>query len=112
MSKLLVVFGATGQQGGSVVDYVLNDPELSKKFKVRALTRNPSGPGGQALAQKGTEVARLDYDDVASIKDAVKGAHTIFAMTSTSTPPQPFLSHTNISLISHSLRPPDRAQRT
>jgi len=29
ITKILVIFGATGQQGGSVADYVLNDPELS-----------------------------------------------------------------------------------
>lgn len=40
MAKVLTVFGATGQQGGSVVEYVLNDPELFKKYKVRAITRD------------------------------------------------------------------------
>ncbi|KAF2094147.1 NmrA family transcriptional regulator [Rhizodiscina lignyota] len=83
MSKTLVVFGATGNQGGSLVDYVLNDRQFSKEFKVRGLTRNPSGSKGQALANKGAEVARLDYDDPATIKEAVKGAHTVFAMTNT-----------------------------
>ena len=42
MSKLLVVFGATGQQGVSVVNYVLKDPTLSKQFKIRAITRHVS----------------------------------------------------------------------
>ena len=42
MSKVLVVFGATGQQGGSVVNCVINDPELSKLYKVRGVTRDPS----------------------------------------------------------------------
>jgi hypothetical protein len=40
MSKVLVVFGATGQQGGSVVNCVINDPELSKQYKVRGVTRD------------------------------------------------------------------------
>jgi hypothetical protein len=35
---IIVVTGATGAQGGSVVDYLLNDPEQS--FQVRAITRN------------------------------------------------------------------------
>lgn len=38
MSEILAVFGATGQKGGPVVSYVLNDPELSKKYKICAIT--------------------------------------------------------------------------
>jgi uncharacterized protein YbjT (DUF2867 family) len=44
MSKLLVFFGATGNQGGSVVNFVLNDPTLSKEYKIRAVTRDPYKP--------------------------------------------------------------------
>jgi len=81
MSKLLVVFGATGQQGGSVVDYVINDPILSKEFKVRAITRDTSKPAAQALQQKGVEVVKGDADDKESLKPAMQGAHTVFAVT-------------------------------
>ena len=80
MNKLLVVFGATGQQGGSIVDYVLHDPELSKQYTLRAVTRNPTGPAAQALQQKGVEVVRGDMDDVESLKRAMHGAHTVFGM--------------------------------
>jgi hypothetical protein len=34
---LLVVFGSTGQQGGSVVDFVISDPDLSQRYRVRGL---------------------------------------------------------------------------
>jgi len=81
MSKTFVVFGATGQQGGSAVDFVLNDSKLSKEFKVRALTRDPSSASSQALKQKGAEVVKCDIDDEASIKKAVEDAHTVFAVT-------------------------------
>ncbi|KAG0276584.1 hypothetical protein BGZ97_010066 [Linnemannia gamsii] len=81
MSKILVVFGATGQQGGSVANYVLNDPQLSKEFKVRAVTRDPSQPAAQALEQKGAEVVKGDANDKESIKLAVQGAHTVFGIT-------------------------------
>ncbi|KAF1992516.1 NAD(P)-binding protein [Aulographum hederae CBS 113979] len=83
MSKLFVVFGATGQQGGSAIDFVLNDAELSKKFKIRAITRDISKPAAKELEKKGVEVVRGDLGDLSSIKDAVKGAYSIFAVTTT-----------------------------
>jgi uncharacterized protein YbjT (DUF2867 family) len=42
MSKLLTVFGATGQQGGSLIAYVLNHPTLSKLYHLRGITRDVS----------------------------------------------------------------------
>ncbi|KAF9913936.1 hypothetical protein BX616_009289 [Lobosporangium transversale] len=84
MSKILVVFGATGQQGGSVVNYVLNDPELSKQFKIRAVTRDPSKPAAQTLQQQGVDIVKGDVDDKESIKYALQDAHTVFGVTTTS----------------------------
>ena len=81
ITKILVVFGATGRQGGSVVDYVLNDPELSKQFHVRAVTRDPSKPAAQALHKKGAEVVKGDVADIESINQALHGAHTVFIVT-------------------------------
>ena len=81
MSKVLVVFGATGNQGGSIVDYVLNDPTLSKEFKVRAITRNPSSATSQSLKGSGAEVVQGDIDDPSTHKSALEGAHTIFLAT-------------------------------
>lgn len=81
MTNLLVVFGATGQQGSSVISKVLEDAELSKAYKVRGLTRDPLKPDAQALVKRGVEVARCDTDDPASVKAALQGAHTVFAMT-------------------------------
>ncbi|KAF8926657.1 hypothetical protein BGZ58_011011 [Dissophora ornata] len=83
MTNILVVFGATGQQGGSVANYVLNDPELSKQFHVRAVTRDPSKPVAQALQKGGVEVVKGDIDDKESIKQALHGAHTVFIVTTT-----------------------------
>lgn len=56
MSKLITVFGATGNQGGSVVTYILSHPTLSKEYKVRGITRNASKPDAKALAAKGVEI--------------------------------------------------------
>lgn len=78
MSKLLVVFGATGQQGGSVVSHVLNDAELSKKYSIRAVTRDPSSPKAETLKKKGVDVVKADMTDKQSLPSALKGAHTVF----------------------------------
>lgn len=59
MSNLLTVFGATGVQGGSVVRSVLADPELSKTFKIRAVTRDVSKAPAQELAKQGVEVVTV-----------------------------------------------------
>ncbi|EAW10383.1 uncharacterized protein ACLA_048530 [Aspergillus clavatus NRRL 1] len=50
MSKLLVICGATGQQGGSIVETILGDPHLSSQYRMRTLTRDPSKPAAQKLA--------------------------------------------------------------
>jgi uncharacterized protein YbjT (DUF2867 family) len=83
MSKVLVVFGATGQQGGSTVNTILADAQLSKEYSIRGTTRDPKQPSAQALAKKGVEVVKADVDDAASLRKAFEGAHIVFASTVT-----------------------------
>lgn len=83
MSQILVVFGATGQQGGSVVDSVLRDSQLSKQYTVRALTRDLSKPAAKKLQAKGVDVIVADNDDKASLHEAMRGAHTAFVNIAT-----------------------------
>jgi uncharacterized protein YbjT (DUF2867 family) len=80
MSKLLVVFGATGQQGGSVIHTVLNDPELSKQYTIRGVTRDPTSPKAQTLKGNGVDIVQADVDDEASIPPTLEGVHTVFLM--------------------------------
>lgn len=56
MSKLITVFGATGNQGGSVIRNILADSTLSKTFKIRGITRDVLKPAAQALAEQGVEL--------------------------------------------------------
>ncbi|EKG18554.1 NmrA-like protein [Macrophomina phaseolina MS6] len=77
MSKLVVVIGITGNQGGSVADAFLND----KNWRIRAVTRDPSKASAQEWAARGVEVVRADLDDVPSLTEAFTGAHAVFAMT-------------------------------
>ncbi len=53
--KLLVVFGATGIQGGSVIKSVLGDPKAAHEFRIRGITRDPSKPNAKALIDRGVE---------------------------------------------------------
>jgi uncharacterized protein YbjT (DUF2867 family) len=83
MSQLLAILGATGQQGGSLADFVLSDPALSARYQVRGITRDPTQPAADALRAKGAEVVAGDLDDPASLKSALAGAHTVFITTRT-----------------------------
>lgn len=57
--KLLVVFGATGQQGGSVITALLNDQKAAGQWKIRGITRDPSKPNAKALQDKGVETVTV-----------------------------------------------------
>ncbi|KOS21963.1 NmrA-like family domain-containing protein 1 [Escovopsis weberi] len=81
MAKVLAVFGATGLQGGSVVRAVLADPELSREFKIRAVTRDATKPAAKALAALGVDVVEADMATAQQAAPAVEGAHTVFIVT-------------------------------
>lgn len=83
MSKLLVVFAATGNQGRSVINAVLNDAELSKQYSIRGTTRDPSKPEAQELVKRGVEVVAADVNDPESLRNAFKGAEIVFSYTVT-----------------------------
>src|SRR6476659_7884858 len=70
--KLIVVVGATGQQGGGV----LRALQARGQFKVRALTRNPAKH--RELAE---EVVEGDLSKPETLKPAFEGAHGVFLVT-------------------------------
>ena len=74
-NQLIVVTGATGQQGGAAARHL-----LKAGWKVRALTRDVNKPAAQALAALGAEVFHADNDDRASLDAAFKGAYGVFAV--------------------------------
>jgi uncharacterized protein YbjT (DUF2867 family) len=57
--KILVVFGATGNQGGSVINSVLSDPLSAEQFQIIGITRDPSKPSAVALAEKGVKLVKM-----------------------------------------------------
>ncbi|KAJ5607025.1 NmrA-like family protein [Penicillium hordei] len=75
--KLIVILGATGNQGGSVAEVFLQEPQ----WRVRAVTRNPTGTKAQALAARGAEVVQADLDSPSTLSSAFENANTIFAVS-------------------------------
>ncbi|MBG6181947.1 NmrA/HSCARG family protein [Arthrobacter sp. CAN_A1] len=76
MPRLIAVFGATGQQGGAVVDALLNAGAT-----VRALVRQPESAKALALAGRGVELAHADVTDTATLEAALTGVDAFFFMT-------------------------------
>ena len=75
-SRLALVTGATGQQGGSVARRLLEGG-----FRVRGITRNlESGPASQLMGL-GAEMVRAEFTDAGSLAAALGGVNAVFAMT-------------------------------
>jgi nucleoside-diphosphate-sugar epimerase len=83
---ILTVIGATGAQGGSVVDSAL----AAGHYHVRAITRNTSSAKAQALRDAGAEVVSADLNDEASLVAAFAGSSAIYAVTDFF---EPFAAH-------------------
>jgi uncharacterized protein YbjT (DUF2867 family) len=78
-NKIIAVVGATGAQGGGLVQAIVNDP--GSGMKVRALTRNTQSEKAKALTGMGVEVTQADLDDLESLKRAFAGAYGAFCVT-------------------------------
>ena len=77
-SKLVLVTGATGTQGGAVVEAL-----LTRGHRVRALTRNTASPAANRLREQGVEIAVGDFTDHGALVRAARGAdRTLIASAS------------------------------
>lgn len=72
----IAVFGATGKQGGAVVDALVD-----QGAHVRALVRSPESERARSLADRGVELAYADADEPTSLAAALEGATAFFFMT-------------------------------
>jgi uncharacterized protein YbjT (DUF2867 family) len=77
--KTIVVVGATGAQGGGLVQAILNDN--AHEFNVRAITRNINSDKAKELLKQGAEVVAADLDDIESLKKAFQGAYGAYCVT-------------------------------
>ena len=75
--RLVLVTGATGQQGGAVTRAL-----LEKGHNVRAIVRDTQSEKAVALAQMGVQLVGGDMEDTASVAAAAQGADSMFAVTS------------------------------
>ena len=75
-SKIILVTGATGTQGGAVARVL-----LKRGYIVRGLTRNPAGDQAQALRELGIIMVKGDFDDAKALGAAMTDAYGVFAVT-------------------------------
>ena len=73
--RRVLVTGATGRQGGSVVRHL-----LASGWDIRALTRDPGTKAARALADRGVEVVKADLEDPASLAGACRGVYGVYSV--------------------------------
>ncbi len=74
--RRVLVSGATGQQGGAVVQALLKDGH-----DVVGITRNVASPKAKKLTEKGVEMIAVDFTDMESLVEIMKKVDTVFCMT-------------------------------
>ena len=75
-TRTIAVGGATGAQGGAVVDAL-----LERGASVRALVRSTESERARNLANRRVELVQIDAKDPASLNNALRGVDAFFFMT-------------------------------
>lgn len=73
--RVILVAGATGQQGGATARQLLADG-----WRVRALTRDAGKREAKALAELGAEVVEGDMEDPPSLWPVLSGVYGVFSV--------------------------------
>jgi uncharacterized protein YbjT (DUF2867 family) len=79
MRRKVLVAGATGQQGGSVVKALLQDGHT-----VIGITRNQNSEKAKSLLDKGVQLVSLDFTKASDALDILREVDAVFAMTTPS----------------------------
>jgi uncharacterized protein YbjT (DUF2867 family) len=74
-NKTILVTGATGRQGGAVVQHLLKN-----SITVKALSRTPDSISAQVLISKGVTIIKGDMSDPPSLLNAMKGCDGVFSI--------------------------------
>jgi len=77
----VVVMGSAGKQGGAVARAL-----LERGHNVVAVTRNRNSRQARSLANAGATLVSAALEDTAALTRALKGATSLFAMTTPSRP--------------------------
>jgi uncharacterized protein YbjT (DUF2867 family) len=101
MSKLICVFGSTGNQGGSVIRAL----SKSGDYTIRAITRNPGSDKAKSLLTiKNVTVEQGDLDDPSTLDKCLKDCYGAFLVTDFSS----HFTHTEVkqgtTLIDHAIK--------
>ncbi len=78
----ILVAGATGNQGGAVIDALAQNRQ---RWEIRALIRNPQNRKARALNARGIEVFAGDMADADSLKAALTGVYGVFSVQNSMT---------------------------
>lgn len=71
----ILVFGATGQQGASVVQAL-----LKARWPVRALVRDVASANSIAIREAGAELAQGSFADIDGMRAAMQGTYGVFSV--------------------------------
>lgn len=77
-NKIILVTGATGQQGGAVAREL-----LAHGYVVKVMTRKPQSEKAKTLAKMGAHIVEGDLNDSVSVERAIEGSWGIFAVQNT-----------------------------
>jgi uncharacterized protein YbjT (DUF2867 family) len=72
MSRVLLITGATGKQGGAVIDAILSRPAAASEFTLMVVTRDTSTASAKKLAARSPSVKLVqgNLDDIPSLFEA------------------------------------------
>ena len=71
MSKNVLIFGATGQQGGATVKALLDSPRANQ-FIILAVTRNAASASAKKLEERGVKIVQGDMEDTKAVFEAAE----------------------------------------
>ncbi|KEF51072.1 uncharacterized protein A1O9_12888, partial [Exophiala aquamarina CBS 119918] len=75
--KIIIDLGATGNQGGAVVELFLREGG----WQIRAATQDLSGTKARPLSGREAELIQADFDHPKTLVPVFKNANVIFAVT-------------------------------
>src|SRR6185503_14332675 len=76
--RTILIAGVTGKQGGAVARAL-----PGTGFHLRGLTRRPDSEPAAALARRGVDVVKGDFDDEATLRRALAGVWGVFGVQNT-----------------------------